>query len=248
LKPAIGVLPNGIDLSNSVMNEYLCLRLCEFFGLPIAEAEIVDIAGTTCLVVKRFDRQWSADGKRILRLPQEDLCQALGLSGSQKYEDQGGPGFTDCMKLLMASDHALQDREIFLRTQLVFFLLGATDGHAKNFSIFLNPDGFRMTPLYDVLSAEPAMQARQIRWSKFRMSMCFGRGRHYQIRRLTFRHFEESCALAGMDLQTLYEVTTDLMARIQDLEGFAASLGKKIERRLLQSVLDGISRRATLFR
>ncbi len=32
LKPQIGRLPNGIDLSNSVENEYLCLKLLEAHG------------------------------------------------------------------------------------------------------------------------------------------------------------------------------------------------------------------------
>jgi serine/threonine-protein kinase HipA len=243
LKPAIGILPNGIDLSNSVKNEFLCLKLCEFFGLTTAKAEIISFEETPCLVVERFDRMWTKDKKRILRLPQEDFCQALGVGGTKKYEDRGGPGFESCMKLLQSSDQSSEDRTSFLRAQLVFFLLGATDGHAKNFSLFLNPTGFSMTPIYDVLSAEPALHKGQIRWNKYKMSMCFGKNRHYQINNLSFRHFEESCDLARFPKQDFYEIMTDLFARSIDLESFLSSFAKDVDDQLIGQILSAIKKR-----
>lgn len=94
LKPQIGKLPSGLDLSNSVENEYLCLKLVKALGVPVANAEIIDFAGKRVLVVERFDRQWTRD-KRLLRLPQEDCCQALSIPPSRKYESDGGPGILD---------------------------------------------------------------------------------------------------------------------------------------------------------
>ena len=91
LKPQIGQLPNGIDLSNSVENEYLCLKLIEALGVPAARAEIADFGGRKTLVVERFDRRWTKDG-RLLRLPQEDMCQALSVPPTRKYQSEGGPG------------------------------------------------------------------------------------------------------------------------------------------------------------
>ncbi|MEA3110031.1 MAG: serine/threonine-protein kinase HipA, partial [Gammaproteobacteria bacterium] len=85
LKPQIGRLPIGIDLSNSVENEHLCLELVRAFGLPSAQSEIKDFAGRRVLVVERFDRTWTKDG-RLLRVPQEDCCQALSIPPSRKYE------------------------------------------------------------------------------------------------------------------------------------------------------------------
>ena len=225
LKPSIGKLANGIDLSNSVENEFICLKFCEFFGLPVANAEIIHFDKEPCLVVERFDRIWSKDSRRLFRLPQEDFCQSLGVSGGRKYQNQGGPSFVDGMKLLSTSDNPKEDQEIFLRAQLVFFLLGATDGHAKNFSIFLNPTGFRMTPLYDVLSAEPAVKAGQIRWNKNKLAMSFGQNKHYQINSISFRHFEESCAMASYSKQSFYELITDILIRSGELESWTTSLG-----------------------
>jgi serine/threonine-protein kinase HipA len=129
------------------------------FGLPTARTEIREFSGRRALVVERFDRLHTRDG-RLLRLPQEDCCQALSVPPPRKYEPDGGPGMR-ILDLLKASDEPEADQTLFLKAQIVFWLLGATDGHAKNFSIFLLPGGrFRLTPLYDVMSAQPNVDAR----------------------------------------------------------------------------------------
>ncbi|WP_163344250.1 HipA domain-containing protein, partial [Enterobacter hormaechei] len=67
-----------------------------------------------------------------------------------KYENEGGPGIIDIMKYLLGSSNADQDRFHFMKAQVLFWLLAATDGHAKNFSVFINQEGrFHLTPLYD---------------------------------------------------------------------------------------------------
>jgi serine/threonine-protein kinase HipA len=86
------------------------------------------------LVVERFDRRLANDGSWIARIPQEDLCQATGTDREHKYEADGGPGIKRAMDLLLGSTHAEQDRLDFLRTQILFWMLCAIDGHAKNFS------------------------------------------------------------------------------------------------------------------
>jgi serine/threonine-protein kinase HipA len=162
LKPQIGELPNGIDLSNSVENKYLCLKLLEGFGIPVANVEIADFGDRRTLIVERFDRRQARDG-RLLLLPQEDICQALSVPPTRKYQSDGGPAMRDIIQLLKGSDTPDKDIAIFMRAWIVFWILGATDGHAKNFSIFLGAGGrYRMTPLYDVLTAQPSLDAGQI--------------------------------------------------------------------------------------
>jgi serine/threonine-protein kinase HipA len=174
LKPQIGKLPSGLDLSNSVENEYLCLKLVKALGVPVANAEIIDFAGKRVLVVERFDRQWTRD-KRLLRLPQEDCCQALSIPPSRKYESDGGPGILDIATLLKGSDTPQVDQKTLFKAQIVFWMLGATDGHAKNFSIRLAPGGrFRLTPLYDIVSTQPNFDARQIRRNQMKLTMSVG--------------------------------------------------------------------------
>ncbi|MGX1096306.1 type II toxin-antitoxin system HipA family toxin [Amorphus sp. MBR-141] len=198
LKPPIGTLPNGIDLSNSVENEFYCLKLAQAFGLPAAEARIARFGNAKALVVERFDRMTGRSGT-LLRLPQEDCCQALSVPPTRKYQSEGGPGMGAILDLLKGSDIPAEDRRTFLLAQIFFWIIGATDGHAKNFSIFLEPGGgFRLTPVYDVLTAQPSLDARQIRRSQMRLAMCAGNSRHYRIDRIHPRHFAETAAAAGM--------------------------------------------------
>jgi serine/threonine-protein kinase HipA len=197
-KPQIGKLPNGLNLSNSVENEYLCLKITEAFGIPTASAEMATFEDKRVLIVERFDRLWTDDG-RLLRVPQEDMCQVLGRPWTQKYESEGGPGVLDIEYALGASDEPTLDRLNFLKANLVFWLLGATDGHAKNFSVFLYPGGgFRLTPLYDVISAQPSFDAKHVRHKDFKLAMAVGKSRHHGILGIHRRHFVETAELIGM--------------------------------------------------
>lgn len=212
LKPQIGQLPNGIDLSNSVENEYLCLKLLKAFGVPTAEVTIADFGRRRTLVVERFDRYWGRDG-RLLRLPQEDCCQALSIPPTLKYEADGGPGMKRIIDLLKSSDLPEQDRMTFMRANVLFWLLGATDGHAKNFSIFLSPGGrFRLTPLYDVLSAEPSLETHQITRRQFKLAMAVGTKRRYAIHDIMPRHFLQTAEAAGIGAVRIKALFEELSA------------------------------------
>ncbi|RWM35749.1 type II toxin-antitoxin system HipA family toxin [Mesorhizobium sp.] len=196
LKTQIGRLPNGIDLSNSVENEYYCLKLAEAFGLQVNPARIMRFGKTMALVVERFDRRWTQGG-RLLRLPQEDCCQALSVPPTRKYENEGGPGIAAILGLLKGSDTPARDQKTFLVAQMFFWIIAATDGHAKNFSVFLEPGGgFRLTPLYDVLTAQPSLDSHQIDRKQMKLAMCVGDGRHYRIDQIHPRHFFQTAAAA----------------------------------------------------
>ena len=92
LKLPIGPNPQGIDLSTSVENEWLCAQLVAGFGVPVAQCRIEKFGDQPALVVERFDRRLAADGKWFMRLPQEDFCQATATAPALKYESEGGPG------------------------------------------------------------------------------------------------------------------------------------------------------------
>ncbi|WP_027135815.1 type II toxin-antitoxin system HipA family toxin [Geminicoccus roseus] len=220
LKPAIGRLSNGIDLSHSIENEFLCLRLTEALGLPSARVSMQAFAGTRALVVERFDRRWTRDG-RLLRLPQEDCCQALSVPPTRKYQADGGPGMAEVLDLLKGSDQPGADRAVFLRATLVFWLLAATDGHAKNFSLALRAGGrFTLSPLYDVLSAQPSLDAGQIQRRQMRLAMSVGDRRHYAVDEIVPRHFEQAAARAGLSRSVVHAIFDDL----------AGSAGPALER------------------
>jgi len=208
IKPQIGRLPNGMDLSDSVENEYVCLKLMKGFGLRAANVEMAQFGDKKALVVERFDRRWTSDG-RLIRLPQEDCCQALSVVPTQKYQNEGGPGISDIMDLLLGSDDPNKDRYDFFKANVLFWLLGATDGHGKNFSVSLLPGGrFRMTPLYDILTAQPTVDARQIERKYFKLSMNFGNSNHYKVSNIVGRHVVETGVQSGLSralVQDLFE-------------------------------------------
>ena len=241
IKPQIGRLPNGMDLSDSVENEYLCLKLMEAFGLRAANVEMVQFGDKKALVVERFDRRWTSDG-RLIRLPQEDCCQALSVVPTQKYQNEGGPGISDIMDLLLGSDDPNIDRHDFFKANVLFWLLGATDGHGKNFSVSLLPGGrFRMTPLYDVLTVQPTVDARQIERKYFKLAMNFGNSNHYKVANIVGRHIVETGVQSGLSravVQSLFEELQETSNAIVEAtfnqlpEGFPEALVSSIDRAL----------------
>jgi serine/threonine-protein kinase HipA len=180
-------------MSKSVENEWLCLRVLASFGLPVAAAEIARFGAQKALVVERFDRAWQDDGRWIARLPQEDFCQATGGPPGRKYESDGGPGMAKCLQLLEGSNEAEADRRRFLSTQFAFWLLAAIDGHAKNFSLFLTGgSGYRLTPLYDVLSAWPLVGdgAGLLPARRLKMAMAVrSKSAHWHVDKILPRHW-----------------------------------------------------------
>ena len=197
LKTQIGSLPNGIDLSNSIENEFYCLKLLAAFGLPVNTAEIVMFGKTKALVVGRFDRKWQAG--RLFRLPQEDFCQALSFPPTLKYQSEGGPDMVGILNFLKGGDTPADDQKAFLKAQILFWLMGATDGHAKNFSVFIGPGGrFCLTPFYDVLTAQPSVSNRRIERKQIRLAMSVGEHRHYRMDEIEGRHFIQTVERAGL--------------------------------------------------
>nr|WP_298375642.1 type II toxin-antitoxin system HipA family toxin [uncultured Halomonas sp.] len=215
-KLPIGFLSHSnIDLRESGENEWLCLKVLEAFGLPVAQAELAQFGKRTVLVVERFDRRWSRDGSWLMRLPQEDFCQALGIAPALKYESDGGPGIKASMNLLIGSQQAMQDRDAFFKAQVMFWLLAAIDGHAKNFSLFLEPESaYRMTPLYDIISAYPLMAKGSLPSTRAKMAMSLkGKNRHYRWSRIQPRHFISTAQDVGFSRQRAIAVMQEILAQ-----------------------------------
>ena len=210
-KPQIGLL-GGHDLTQSVENEYLCMQIIQALGMPVARTQINDFGNKRTLVVERFDRLWTKDN-RLLRVPQEDCCQALSVPPTRRYESQGGPGILGVLEFLKGSDTPDQDRTHFLKAQIVFWLLAATDGHAKNFSVALYPGGgFRLTPLYDVLSVQHLLDNGQLRRNQTKLAMAVGDNRHYRLHEIMPRHFAQTATTAGMPVADVQAVFDELAA------------------------------------
>ena len=243
-KPSIGRLPNGLDLTHSVENEYLCLKLLAAIGLPAAKAQMATYGERRVLIVERFDRLWTQDG-RLLRLPQEDCCQALSVVPSHKYQCDGGPGIEAILHLLRGSDTPVEDQRTFLKSAIAFWLLGATDGHAKNFSVFLLPGGrYHLAPLYDVISAQPSVDAKQIRHNQFRLAMAVGDNRHYIMKTIGPRHFIQTANHAGIGKEVVDSILDELRATAERaIDHQVSKLPKGYPMEVAESIVSGMKRR-----
>jgi serine/threonine-protein kinase HipA len=212
-------------MTHSVENEYLCLKIAKAFGFATAECQIVTPDGLKALAVERFDRKIAADQSWIMRIPQEDFCQITATSPARKYEVDGGPGISTIMQELLGAANPRHDRETFMRTQVLFWLLGATDGHAKNFSIFIEQhDQYRLTPLYDILSAFPAISKKGLHEKDLRLAMSLkgASGRKTECHMINRQHFlntakEVGFAANAMDLiiQSMAAATEQVITHVE---------------------------------
>ncbi len=227
-KTQIGQL-DGIDLSNSVENEFYGLAAMRAFGLPVNNAEIKTFGKTKSLVIERFDRKWTED-RTLLRLPQEDCCQALSIPPSRKYQSddrpisEKQPSMVEILNLLKGSETPEEDQKAFLKAQIIFWLIGATDGHGKNFSIYLGQGGrFTLTPFYDVLTAQPYLDELQLRNKEMKMAMSVGQNNNYRLDIIQGRHFIQTAQKANIPeyiaqeaLEEIKETTDQAISIIEE--------------------------------
>lgn len=148
LKPPVG------PLVGFIVNEHLCLQLARRLEFPTANSRVMTFDGQRAIVVERFDRVRSPQG--WLRIHQEDLCQALGVHPSRKYQNDGGPDPKAIVELIRNHSSAPNDDVVTFVDALAFnWLIAGTDAHAKNYGVLVAPGRVRLAPLYDVASVLP---------------------------------------------------------------------------------------------
>jgi len=153
--------PPMAAFSNSVENEFFCMRLAAVVGLPVADVRMVFIKDIPVLLCARYDRV--VKHGRVVRFHQEDFCQALGFSYDQKYESEGGPGIKDCFRLLeQYGSQPMADKMNLLRWIIFNWVIGNADAHAKNISLLYRDRQIRLAPFYDLLSTAvyPSLASR----------------------------------------------------------------------------------------
>lgn len=233
----------NLDLSESCENEWLCSLIAEAFGLPVAKCEIQQFENMKALVVERFDRKLSSDSTWIMRLPQEDMCQALGISPNLKYQSDGGPGIANIMRLLLGSSEPTKDRDMFFRSQVLFWLLGAIDGHAKNFSIFIEAGGqYRLAPLYDIISAYPLISGGQLQAQKIKLAMALkGKNTHYHWYAMQHRYFPQTAKTANYSAERAEQILNDMLEQVDGvISTVSAKLPKEFPNKIAQPIFDGL--------
>lgn len=221
LKPAIE------GLTDHDLNEHICLATAGQLGMHAASSRISNFGDERALVVERYDRQEMPDG-RIVRIHQEDLCQALGVHPDRKYESDGGPGIKDMTNLLRQSANELAEVERLCMAVAYNWLVLGTDAHAKNYSLLLSGQQVRVAPLYDIASAAPS--ARYAPKAKLAQKI----GGEYRAGHVSRRHLERVALTARLDADVF-------IARVADM---AAGLPEAMSRAIDSSDLTDSERKA----
>lgn len=228
---------------NSAENEWLCAQIAKAFGLPVAESRLLYVEGIKALAIKRFDRKYSSDNTWLMRLPQEDVCQALGVSPFLKYQRAGGPSLHDIMKFLLGSANPIHDRDVFFCSQVLFWLLANHDGHAKNFSVFIEPAGkYRLTPLYDIQSAYPAIAQEALNAHDINMAMPLisqaAPEYWHQIKRVDFL---ETAKNVHYSVERAEAILDDMLARVEHvIHQVSSSLPQAFPKHVSEPIFDGM--------
>jgi serine/threonine-protein kinase HipA len=257
MKLPMGLVGNmRLDLSHSIENEWLCSRILHAYGLPVADCRPVQFEDMKVLAVTRFDRAWigTGDERWLARLPQEDLCQATATPAMLKYEADGGPGIERIMSVLSTSIRERIDRRTFLITQLLFWMLRAPDGHAKNFSLSLLPRGdYHLTPLYDVMSAWPLIGEGNGRLSEHKIKMAMAirsANAHWKMKEIQRRHWISLGNRYGVlddEGRTFDTVVDGLVERTPDvIAGVASALPPGFPDHVATPILEGLNRSAEM--
>ena len=245
-KLPLGLVGNmKVNMHDSVENEWLCSKIVAAFGLPVAHCDIAKFDEQKVLIVERFDRRIATGNSWIIRLPQEDMCQASGLSPLKKYQSDGGLGITDCMRILDGSTNSHRDKHLFFKAQIVFYLLMATDGHSKNFSIcHQSRNRYELTPLYDVLSAHPIVGSKQgqVPIQKAKMAMAIkGSKNYYHIQQIQRRHFINHAAEVGISRNEADELIKEITGMTENVsQKIAKTLPEAYPQKLAKKILQGM--------
>lgn len=202
--------PNEGRYLDHDLNEHYCLTLARLLGMAAAESWIEKIGGIPVIIVKRFDRM-PLEGK-IIRIHQEDACQALHIPPLQKYERDGGPTAGDIFGLIRDySSHPREDELRFLDALIYNWLIKGTDAHGKNFGFLLAAGAqARLAPLYDVASFLPYEKPHHER--KTRMAMKIGG--EYQWWKIAPRHWARAAKEWKMDQARVFARILDIAKKV----------------------------------
>lgn len=218
--------PPRPDLDGHLENEHFCLRLAATAGLRVAHTFVQRFGDEAAIVVERYDRQKGT--KRLVRIHQEDACQALAVHPANKYENEGGPGIERIMDLLNQSSRSIEDRRRFMQAIAFNYLILGTDAHAKNYSLLLGAEGqVRLAPLYDLASHLPYDRSRKD--ERFAMRI----DGHYRDFSIQSRHFERTARRCGYPPE-------DLLGQIRE---WSQSLPEQAHKLLAELKAEGVDTR-----
>ena len=191
-------------------NEHICLGLARSLGLPTAQSKVMRFGEEIAIVIERYDRQHR--GNDIVRVHQEDVCQALGIMPTKKYQNEGGPGPANIVELLRTySTDRQTDVDTFAAALGFNWLIAGTDAHAKNYSLLLSGPHVRLAPLYDVASILP-YDTIDLRKIKLAMKVAG----EYKLSLIGLRQWQKFAREARIDADKLIETLIAMCKQLPD--------------------------------
>ncbi|MEY9595664.1 serine/threonine-protein kinase HipA [Bradyrhizobium diazoefficiens] len=202
-------------------NEHICLMLARNLGLPAAQSKVRRFKDEVAIVVERYDRQQK--GNDIIRVHQEDTCQALGIMPTKKYQNEGGPSATNIIDLLRTySTDRDTDLDTFVTALGFNWLIAGTDAHAKNYSLLLSGPDVRLAPLYDIASILPYDEV-DLRKAKLAMKI----GGEYKVELIGLRQWQKFARDVRTNADQLIEVLISMAKHLPDEVAVARALARE---------------------
>ncbi|WP_314963855.1 type II toxin-antitoxin system HipA family toxin [Bradyrhizobium cosmicum] len=212
-------------------NEHICLILARNLGLPVADTQVMHFGKEIAIVIERYDRQFS--GNEIVRVHQEDICQALGILPTVKYQNDGGPSPADVIELLRTySTDRVADVDTFVDALGFNWLIAGTDAHAKNYSLLLaGGPHVRLAPLYDIASILPY---DDIDLQKIKLAMKIGGD--YKLSQISLRDWQRFARETRLDAD---KVVAGLISLTEQLPDIVAAVRKQAQKDGLDNAIIG---------
>ncbi|KIP70381.1 HipA [Vibrio harveyi] len=233
-----------LDMSSSVENEFICTQIAKELGFNVPNMEIITTeSGAKALAVKRFDRCFG-DGV-VTRRHQEDFCQIFGVPEHLKYQSENNLGVSKIVDVLSLSAQSKTNNHNFFKFMILQCIIGATDGHLKNFSVHIDPGGhYQLAPFYDLLSAYPAVSSTGLNKRKLKLAMGLqaSRGYKYHISKICLRHIEQTASRFGISNAECYEIVSAFLAQFSSA---LSSIDNRFPEKEFSRVKDAIFQHAT---
>jgi serine/threonine-protein kinase HipA len=191
-------------------NEHICLMLARSFGLPTAQSKVMRFKDEIAIVIERYDRRHK--GNDIVRIHQEDICQARRIMPTKKYQNRGGPSAFDIIELLRTySTNRQDDLDTFVAALGFNWLIGGTDAHAKNFSLLLGGRRVRLAPLYDVASILP-----YDKFGRRKVKLAMKIGGKYKLSLIGLRQWQKFAREVCIEADELVERLASMAKQLPD--------------------------------
>ncbi len=202
------VKPTGQGtLSTLSANEYICMKLAENAGLKVPSTKLIQIEDVEFLLIERYDRL--CNGNEISRLHQEDACQALGILSNNKYQNDGGPSIADIYTLIKTQTTIpLLETRAFLQYLLFNFIIGNCDAHGKNYSLILQDNSVKLTPMYDTVCT--------LAYPNLTQKLSMKIGKHYEIQKVNQADFEMLGNQIGLKPKTILDSFNGLVEKFDN--------------------------------